>query len=127
MAEGEGTIVTSRGDKYVGQFARGKKSGQGTFSFANGNVYQGSFVDDLRNGQGTMRWTSGSYYNGEWKNDKRHGKGIQALMNSGAVIAEYVGEYREDVPYSPNGQFRVILKKDNRAVVASYRDGSFYW
>ena len=127
LAEGEGTIVTSRGDKYVGQFARGKKSGQGTFSFANGNVYQGSFVDDLRNGQGTMRWTSGSYYNGEWKNDKRHGKGIQALMNSGAVIAEYVGEYREDVPYSPNGQFRVILKKDNRAVVASYRDGSFYW
>ena len=127
FAEGEGTIVNSRGDKYVGGFLRGVKSGQGTFTFANGNVYQGSFADDLRNGQGTMRWTSGSYYNGEWKNDKRHGKGIQALMNSGAVIAEYVGEYREDVPYSPNGQFRVILKKDNRAVIASYRDGSFYW
>ncbi len=127
LAEGEGTVVTTRGDKYVGNFVRGVKSGQGTFTFANGNVYQGSFANDLRNGQGTMRWVSGSYYNGEWKNDKRHGKGIQALMNSGAVIAEYVGEYREDVPYSPNGQYRVVLKKDSRAVVASYRDGSFYW
>ena len=127
LAEGEGTLMTSRGDKYVGSFLRGVKSGQGTFTFANGNVYQGSFADDLRNGKGTMRWTSGSYYNGEWKNDKRHGNGVQALMNSGAVIAEYVGEYREDVPYSPNGQYRVILKKDNRAVIATYRDGSFYW
>ena len=127
LAEGEGTIVTTRGDKYVGSFVRGVKSGQGTFTFANGNVYQGSFANDLRNGQGTMRWTTGSYYNGEWKNDKRHGKGVQALMNSGAVIAEYLGEYREDVPYSPNGQFRVILKRDGREVIASYRDGSFYW
>jgi serine/threonine protein kinase len=127
LAEGEGTVVTTRGDKYVGSFARGVKSGQGTFTFANGNVYQGSFANDLRNGQGTMRWTTGSYYNGEWKNDKRHGKGVQALMNSGAVIAEYLGEYREDVPYSPNGQFRVVLKRDGREVIASYRDGSFYW
>jgi len=127
LADGEGTVVTTRGDKYVGSFVRGVKSGQGTFTFANGNVYQGAFANDLRNGQGTMRWSTGSYYNGEWKNDKRHGKGIQALMNSGAVIAEYVGEYREDVPYSPNGQYRVVLKKDSRAVVASYRDGSFYW
>ncbi len=127
LAEGEGTVVTTRGDKYVGSFAGGVKSGQGTFTFANGNVYQGAFANDLRNGQGTMRWTTGSYYNGEWKNDKRHGKGIQALMNSGAVIAEYIGEYREDTPYSPNGQYRVMLKRDGREVIASYRDGSFYW
>jgi serine/threonine protein kinase len=127
LPEGEGSLSTVRGDKYVGNFVAGLKNGQGTFTFANGNVYKGEFADDMRNGQGTMRWNSGSYYNGAWKNDKRHGKGIQALTSSGAVIAEYIGEYRDDIPYSPNGQYRVVLKKDGRAVVASYRNGSFYW
>ena len=51
----------------------------------------------------------------------------QALLNSGVVIAEYVGEYRDDVPYSSNGQYRVVLKKDGRVVVASFRNGAFYW
>lgn len=127
LPEGEGSLSTARGDKYSGSFVAGKKSGQGTFTFASGNVYKGEFADDKRNGKGTMRWTTGSYYNGQWKNDKRHGNGTQALINNGAVIAEYIGEYREDVPYSPNGSYRVVLKKDGRAVVATYRDGSFYW
>ena len=74
-----------------------------------------------------MSWASGSQYVGEWKDDKRHGKGSQALLNSGVVIAEYVGEYRDDVPYSSNGQYRVVLKKDGRVVVASFRNGAFYW
>ena len=127
LPHGEGTLITARGDQYVGAFEQGHMSGQGTLTYKDGRVYKGSFANDKKNGQGTMKWTSGSQYVGEWKDDKRHGKGAQALMNSGVVIAEYVGEYREDVPYSPNGQYRVILKKDGRVVVATYRDGSFYW
>ena len=127
LPHGEGTLTTSRGDQYVGGFDQGNKSGQGTYTYVDGRVYKGSYSNDKRNGQGTMRWSSGSSYVGEWKDDKRHGNGTQALMNSGVIIAEYVGEYREDVPYSPNGQYRVVLKKDGRTVIASYRDGSFYW
>ena len=127
LPHGEGTLITSRGEKYEGVFDQGKKSGQGTLTYPNGQVYKGSFVNDKRNGQGTMKWSSGSQYVGEWKDDKRHGKGTQSLMNNGSIIAEYVGEYREDTPFSPNGQYRVILKRDGRIVVASYRDGSFYW
>ena len=127
LPHGEGTLITARGDQYVGAFDQGHMSGQGTLTYKDGRTYKGSFANDKKNGQGTMKWPSGSQYVGEWKDDKRHGKGTQALMNSGVVIAEYIGEYREDVPYSPNGQFRVVLKKDGRMVVATYRDGSFYW
>lgn len=127
LPHGEGTLTNSRGDQYVGGFDQGKKNGQGTYTYADGRVYKGSYSHDKRNGQGTMKWSSGSSYVGEWKDDKRHGNGTQALTNSGVIVAEYVGEYREDVPYSPNGQYRVVLKKDGRVVVASYRDGSFYW
>ena len=127
LPHGEGTLITARGDQYVGAFDQGHMNGQGTLTYKDGRTYKGSFANDKKNGQGTMKWPSGSQYVGEWKDDKRHGKGTQALMNSGVVIAEYIGEYREDIPYSPNGQYRVVLKKDGRMVVATYRDGSFYW
>lgn len=127
LPHGEGTLITARGDQYVGAFDQGHMSGQGTLTYKDGRTFKGSFANDKKNGQGTMKWPSGSHYTGEWKDDKRHGKGTQALMNSGVVIAEYIGEYREDIPYSPNGQYRVVLKKDGRMVVATYRDGSFYW
>ena len=127
LPQGEGTLITSQGDQYVGSFNQGLKSGQGTFTYKDGRVYKGTYANDRRNGQGTMKWASGSQYTGEWKDDKRHGSGTQSLINSGAIIAEYIGEYREDIPYSPNGQYRVILKRDGRMVIASYRDGSFYW
>jgi len=127
LPHGEGTFTTARKDQYVGGFENGQKSGQGTYTYGNGQVYKGAYANNKRNGQGTMKWSSGSQYVGEWKNDVRHGKGTQTLMNNGAPIAEYVGEYRDDIPYSSNGQYRLVLKKDGRVVVASYRDGSFYW
>ena len=124
---GEGTLITARGDQYVGNFENGHMSGQGTLTYKDGRIYKGSFANDKKNGQGTMKWAAGTQYAGEWKDDKRHGKGTQSLMNSGIIIAEYVGEYRDDVPYSPNGQYRVVLKKDGSVVVATFRNGSFYW
>lgn len=126
LPQGDGVLKTARGDQYEGAFDRGLKSGQGTSTYADGRVYKGSFANDKRNGQGTMKWSSGSYYSGEWKDDKRHGQGKQALLNNGAVIAEYVGEYRDDVAYSPNGQYRVVLK-DGREKIASFKDGVFSW
>ena len=127
LPHGEGSYTTTRGDQYLGNFDNGKKSGQGTYTFADGRIYKGTFSNDKRNGQGTMKWTSGNQYVGEWKDDQRHGKGTQTLTNNGIIIADYVGDYQEDVPYSPNGQYRIVLKKDGRIVIASYRNGSFYW
>ena len=126
LPQGEGTLRTARGDEFTGNFDRGQKSGQGTYIYADGRIYKGAYANDKRNGQGTMKWASGSHYTGAWKDDKRHGPGTQALMSNGAVIAEYVGEYRDDLPYSPNGQYKVILK-DGRVVTATYRDNIFYW
>ena len=126
MPQGDGTLKTARGDEYAGHFDRGQKSGEGAMTYSDGRVYKGSFANDKRNGQGTLTWPNGSYYTGGWKDDKRNGRGTQALTSNGSVIAEYVGEYRDDIPYSPNGQYKVITK-DGRTVNATFRDNVFYW
>mmetsp|Transcript_8362 Transcript_8362/g.8280 ORF Transcript_8362/g.8280 Transcript_8362/m.8280 type:complete len:631 (-) Transcript_8362:22-1914(-) len=56
-------------NRYVGQWAFGKRNGQGTFYYANGSKYEGSWVDDLKSGQGTMTFEDGSVYSGAFEND----------------------------------------------------------
>ena len=125
LFQGEGKLRTANGDEYTGSFDKGQMNGQGTFAFKDGSVYTGAFVNDKRNGEGTLKRLSGSQYTGAWKDNKRHGHGTQSLLANGRVIGEYVGEYRDDTPYSPNGQFKVLLK-DGRVVYATYRDHLFY-
>lgn len=126
LFHGQGTLTSPNGDQYVGGFAKGVKSGKGVFSYADKKKYEGNYENDKRSGQGTMHWASGTKYVGEWKDDKRHGQGRQSLMNNGQIIAEYIGEYRDDVPYSIDGQYKIELK-DGRIVMGTYRNGSFYW
>lgn len=125
LFHGEGKLKAANGDEYTGNFDNGHMSGQGTLVFKDGSVYTGAFANDKRNGQGTLKRPSGSTYTGGWKDNKRHGQGTQSLMSNGAIIGDYVGEYRDDIPYSPNGQYKVVLK-DGRVVYATYRDKLFY-
>lgn len=125
LFQGEGKLKAANGDEYAGGFNRGHMSGQGVLTFHDGSVYTGAFADDRRNGQGTLKRPSGSQYTGSWKDNKRHGTGTQTLLSNGVIIGEYVGEYRDDVPYSPNGQYKVVLK-DGRVVYATYRNNLFY-
>jgi len=85
-----GTITSSNGNEYSGEFKDGKPHGRGTFKFAAGDKYVGEFLNGKRHGQGTFEFVNGDKYVGEYKNGERDGKGIFTFAKSGN---KYVGEY----------------------------------
>ena len=70
-----GTVTSSKGDLYVGEFKDDKQHGQGTYTTANGDKYVGEWKDGNKHGQGTVTIASGDKYVGEWKDGKSHGQG----------------------------------------------------
>jgi hypothetical protein len=58
------------GQKYVGEFKRGKFSGQGKFTYASGEKYVGEWRDEERNGQGSNTYSDGRVLKGIWKDDQ---------------------------------------------------------
>ena len=71
----QGTAVGPNGEKYVGEFYKGKFHGYGTFAHA-GRKYVGQYKDHKKHGQGTYKYANGDKYDGKWKKGSRHGKGI---------------------------------------------------
>ena len=71
---GHGTFA-HKGRKYVGQYQNHKKHGQGTYKYANGDKYVGEWKKAKYDGQGTYTYTNGDKYTGEWKKGLRHGNG----------------------------------------------------
>jgi len=63
------------GNKYVGEWKKGKLHGQGTHIWANGNKYVGEYKNDKMHGYGTFTSPPGHKYVGKWKNGHKHGQG----------------------------------------------------
>jgi len=72
----KGTVTSTDGDKYVGQFKNNQRNGKGTLTFANGDKYVGQFKNNEYSGKGTYTYSNGEQYVGEWKDDLKNGKGI---------------------------------------------------
>ena len=87
---GFGTYVWPDGDRYVGEWKKGKEHGQGTLFYnwrselVYGDKYEGEWKKGKQHGQGTYTWYNGNNYVGEWKNNKMHGKGT-ATSTDGRV------------------------------------------
>ena len=62
--DGLSTLISSKGNKYVGEYKDSKRTGQGTFTSLNGDRYVGEWKDDKKNGQGTMTSNNGDVYVG---------------------------------------------------------------
>ena len=77
---GHGTFAHA-GRKYVGQYKDHKKHGQGTYKYANGDEYVGEWKKAEYDGQGTYKYANGDKYVGSWKKGLRHGKGIFTYAN----------------------------------------------
>ena len=92
---GEGTYHWRNGEKYSGQFVRGKRTGEGTFYRNNGDEYSGTFNDGRKVGKGVYTWKNGDRFEGRWENSVRTGKGVWYYASDGAVVyGEYVnGEW----------------------------------
>ncbi len=111
--DGTGTMIQPNGNKYTGQFKKGKPNGTGTaFWSISGDTYTGQWKNDMMHGTGTYtfgprsQWV-GDTYSGGWKEDKMHGRGTYTFGPRSQFAGDkYVGGYK-------NG------KKDGT--------GTYYW
>ena len=76
----QGTGIGPKGEKYVGEFYKGKFHGEGIFT-KDGRKYVGQYKNHKRHGQGTYTYANGDIYVGEWKQGLRHGKGTFTHIN----------------------------------------------
>ena len=75
-ADGRGTMVSPRGNRYDGEFRNGRREGCGTYSFSNGKRYIGQFKADRFEGLGIWLVGGGNRYVGAFKDNRCHGEGI---------------------------------------------------
>lgn len=95
---GAGSYVWDSGNKYEGDFVKGKRTGHGTFTFANGDIYTGDFLDGKFSGHGKYTYADGDVYDGQWQNGKMAGKGVlqrpdgskqEGSYSDGAIVEKW--------------------------------------
>lgn len=78
---GQGTQEWASGDKYIGTWSDNRPYGKGEYTYANGERYVGDFVRGKRNGIGEQTYANGNVYDGHWRGDRRAGKGVMKYAN----------------------------------------------
>ena len=81
------------GNKYLGEFKKGKPDGTGNFHSRSGMKYKGRWKNGKFYDKGELIWPDGSVYKGNWKNGKRDGEGV-FVAASGIT---YKGQWRNDL------------------------------
>uniref|UniRef100_A0A7S1VVS5 MORN repeat-containing protein 5 n=1 Tax=Grammatophora oceanica TaxID=210454 RepID=A0A7S1VVS5_9STRA len=90
--QGQGELIWSNGDRYVGEFWNGVREGEGTLYFVDGSEYVGSWANNKMHGAGCRRFPNGNVYNGNYQEGKRCGHGRCYYANGDM----YVGAWRQD-------------------------------
>jgi hypothetical protein len=94
----EGTVTSTDGSKYVGEFRNNKPNGQGTLTWANGSKYVGGFSDGKMKGQGTLTFADGRKYVGGFSDGKMSGQGTLTFADGskyasvGSAMASLAGK-----------------------------------
>jgi hypothetical protein len=91
-----GTAMGPKGQKYIGEFYKGKFHGQGIFR-NEGREYVGQYKNHKRHGQGTYTYANGEKYVGGWKKHKYYGKGTYTYSNGD----KYIGKWKKDKYFEP--------------------------
>lgn len=99
---GKGTLVSTFGYTYTGEFDRGLMHGEGSITWGSGTSFKGTFRDNIPNGSGMYTWTSGDTYEGEVKDAIRHGKGV---FFYNALAATYDGYWMDGMRHG-EGELR---------------------
>ena len=78
-------------ERYVGEWAAGKKHGTGRYFFKNGDFYDGQFRFNIAKGMGVYVHTvAGGIYKGEWDKDMRNGRGTYVFKNGSRYTGNWV-------------------------------------
>ena len=89
---GYGMLSWPNGNRYEGQFLKGRKNGYGVFTGPNGDRYEGGWSGGDINGYGRYVYPGGERYEGEYHNDNRHGYGVMIYPTG----ERYEGEWRDN-------------------------------
>ena len=92
VPSGEGSMVMTNGEFYIGEISNGKKNGNGTLTFAKDDErlsYTGDWTFDEMTGQGTMIWKNNDTYSGNWIYGKRSGHGTFTYFNGEKVNLKF--------------------------------------
>jgi len=95
---GQGTLTSPDGFKYVGEWKNGKPHGKGAMTFPAGEKYVGEFNEGEPHGQGTFTSPDEEQYAGKSKNLGEH-KGAISTMTYNVVGLKYVGEWKYGKPH----------------------------
>jgi hypothetical protein len=134
---GHGTLETTTGQKYIGNFKDGLRHGEGvfllpggrkivgvwkeneivegTYTAPDGTQYVGHWKFRERNGHGELTFPDGRRYVGEFKSDKRHGKGTLFFPDG----RKYVGDFENG---ERTGQ-GTMTYPDGRTVSGEFKNG----
>jgi len=141
LPDGKGTMDYGEGEKYTGNFIKGKENGFGVLThknglqeeveYSNGNIVrkqtvivlggnikvEGCTQGDCINGFGIVDFTSGNHYEGNFVNGTRQGKG-RFVFAEGNV---FEGEFADNLPV----QGTYTYKKERTSFTGTfYIDGS---
>jgi hypothetical protein len=136
---GKGTMISSTGHKYTGEFKNGVRHGkgvmqlpgkrkivgiwvdneirEGTFTAPDGTIYEGQWEFRERNGQGTLTFPDGRKYVGAFKSGQRHGQGTMTWTDG----RTYIGDFKRGARTGHG----TMTYPDGRTVEGEFKDGEF--
>ena len=94
--ECEGSYQYDNGDRYHGEWKKGKKHGFGTYVWTNGHRYKGQWTAGKKSGTGQYTWSNGDKYVGEFHEGDYHGEGTLTYISGKTVT----GEWRKGIPWN---------------------------
>ncbi|MBQ2876180.1 MAG: leucine-rich repeat protein [Clostridia bacterium] len=79
------------GEKYLGDFYKGRYHGKGCHIDTDGNYYIGDFAGGYKDGFGVCFYSSEVIYMGNWRDDSPHGEGYYSVKGGGfnKVLFDY--------------------------------------
>ncbi len=116
--DGHGTLRSSNGNVYEGDFKEGKRHGKGVLTYADGDVYKGEFYLGKRHGKGIMHCADGDVYEGNYKNNIMDGQFIIRFANGDV----YEGGIIDNGTKSGYSIYRF---KDGGVYKGDYRNGEW--
>ena len=101
----QGTAISTKGGKYIGEFYNGKFNGQGIFMEA-GRKYIGQYKDHKRHGLGTYTYANGDIYVGTGSDfDYAGGEGNSGFRGRGIWYSSDEGQTYTMIDGTDPGEF----------------------
>lgn len=143
--EGYAEVTFKNGDKFLGNYIKGRRHGKGKYIRANKEIaYNGEWINggvclkgNCKEGKGVIKYFGPDYHcemTGGFKNSELTGK-VSFFCNSNGEREEFTGEYKNGKPngygvniFSNGSKYEGSLKDGNKHGKGTYTfsDGTYY-